>query len=263
MPKRDFPSTKLQKKNGAFIFFCVFRHIKDKRKQNCATKSAQKIIRKDVSSLIISSEAFASAVSPYQVEQVMAKKKVKKKVKKKRKAKRKAAKKVKKIKKKPVKKKKKTKKESSENITALYGNGGDITFTINGETRAGHFDKAASQELVRLLNDYRAKHGKKKLAQTAPLAKAAMVRSKEIAVVFDHRRPNGKMCFSVAKELDGENIAGGYMSAQEIMDAWINSPPHNANMLYSKFKKIGISVFVLKSPLYGIDMYFAAQSFGY
>lgn len=53
------------------------------------------------------------------------------------------------------------------------------------------------------------------------------------------------------------------MSAQEIMDAWINSPPHNANMLYSKFKKIGISVFVLKSPLYGIDMYFAAQSFGY
>lgn len=68
---------------------------------------------------------------------------------------------------------------------------------------------------------------------------------------------------SVAKELDGENISGGYMSAQEIMDAWINSPPHNANMLYSKFKKIGISVFVLKSPLYGIDMYFAAQSFGY
>lgn len=220
-----------------------------------------------ISSLIISSEAFASSVSPYQVEQVMAKKKVKKKVKKKRKAKRKAkkkaAKKVKKIKKKVVKKKKKTKKKSSENITALYGNGGDITFTINGETRTGHFDKAASQELVRLLNDYRAKHGKKKLAQTAPLTKAAMVRSKEITVVFDHRRPNGKMCFSVAKELDGENIAGGYMSAQEIMDAWINSPPHNANMLYSKFKKIGISVFVLKSPLYGIDMYFAAQSFGY
>ena len=216
-----------------------------------------------LSSLIISSEAFASAVSPYQVEQVMAKKKVKKKVKKKRKAKKKAAKKVKKIKKKPVKKKKKAKKKSSENITALYGNGGDITFTINGETRTGHFDKAASQELVRLLNDYRAKHGKKKLAQTAPLTKAAMVRSKEITVVFDHRRPNGKMCFSVAKELDGENISGGYMSAQEIMDAWINSPPHNANMLYSKFKKIGISVFVLKSPLYGIDMYFAAQSFGY
>jgi hypothetical protein len=74
-----------------------------------------------ISSLIISSEAFASAVSPYQVEQVMAKKKVKKKVKKKRKAKKKAAKKVKKIKKKVVKKKKKTKKKSSENLTTPRG----------------------------------------------------------------------------------------------------------------------------------------------
>lgn len=210
-------------------------------------------------SLIIPSASFASPAPSTRTEQVMAKKKKAKK-KTKKKAKKKKSKKT--VKKTAKKGKKKTVKKPSENIGTLYGNGSEITFTINGETRTGHFDKAASQELVRLLNDYRVKHKKKKLTQTKALTKAAMTRSKEITVLFDHKRSNGKMCFSVAKEVSGENIAEGYQSAQETMNAWIHSPGHNANMLYSKFKKIGISVFVLNSPQYGTELY-AVQNFGY
>lgn len=181
----------------------------------------------------------------------------------KRRAKKKPKKKTTKKNTKKIKKtKKKTKKKNSTNFAALYGNGRPFKFKIKGKTYTGFYDAAESQKSVKLLNDYRAKHKKKKLTQTKALTKAAMTRSKEITVLFDHKRPNGKMCFSVAKEVSGENIAEGYQSAQETMNAWIHSPGHNANMLYSKFKKIGISVFVLNSPQYGTELY-AVQNFGY
>jgi Cysteine-rich secretory protein family len=38
----------------------------------------------------------------------------------------------------------------------------------------------------------------------------------------------------------GENIAGGYSSAQSVFNAWKGSPGHNANMLYSQYRVIGI-----------------------
>ena len=149
---------------------------------------------------------------------------------------------------------------TNENVAGLYGNGQDITFSINGQQVTGHFDAQMSMQLVQMLNSYRASHGLGTLATTTALANAAMTRSKEITVVFDHVRPNGSSCFTVSSAVSGENIAAGYANAQSFMNGWMNSPSHNANMLNGSFKAVGISVFAAKTA-YGYT-YFAVQNFG-
>ncbi len=149
---------------------------------------------------------------------------------------------------------------TNENVAGLYGNGQDITFSINGQQVTGHFDAQMSMQLVQMLNSYRASHGIGTLATTTALANAAMTRSKEITVVFDHVRPNGSICFTVSSAVSGENIAAGYANAQSFMNGWMNSPSHNANMLNGSFKAVGISVFAAKTA-YGYT-YFAVQNFG-
>lgn len=229
-----------------------------------------------VSSLIFSSahEAFAAGCVKTE-RQVMGKKKTKKKkVKKAKKAKKPKKKLGKKSKKKPNKKpKKKVKKTNSkakksgkgkyknEDVRPLFGDGSDFSFTINGDTVEGHYDADGSLRLIQLLNDYRAKKGRKPLSASKSLTKAAMIRSREITVVFDHRRPDGSMCFTASKDMDGENIAGGYLTVDAMMDAWIHSPGHNANMLDKSFNRVGISVLAVKSQ-YGFYIYFASQNFG-
>ena len=149
---------------------------------------------------------------------------------------------------------------ANENVAGLYGNGQDITFSINGQQVTGHYDAQMSMQLVQMLNSYRASHGLATLATTTALTQAAMTRSKEITVVFDHVRPNGTSCFTVSSAVSGENIAGGYANAQSFMNGWMNSPSHNANMLNGSFKAVGISVFAVKTA-YGYT-YFAVQNFG-
>jgi len=40
----------------------------------------------------------------------------------------------------------------------------------------------------------------------------------------------------------GENIAFGYSTAAAVMQAWMNSPGHRANILNPNFKEIGVGV---------------------
>lgn len=188
------------------------------------------------------------------------KKKTVKKTKKTKKTKKNKTKKV--VKKTKIKKGKKNGKTTDENVLPLFGDGREETFTINGKQVCGHLDAQKSMELIKMLNDYRAKHGRKRLKTTKELTRAAIIRSREITVVFDHKRPDGSICFTASKAMDGENIAEGFEDAKATMDGWSHSPGHNANMLNSSFKEIGISVFALKSPECDYYIYFAVQNFG-
>lgn len=40
----------------------------------------------------------------------------------------------------------------------------------------------------------------------------------------------------------GENIAKGHRSPAEVMEGWMNSPPHKKNILSPKYKEIGIGI---------------------
>ena len=105
-----------------------------------------------------------------------------------------------------------------------------------------------AQEVVRLVNIEREKAGLAPLTMDATLSAAAQVRAQEIDVSFSHTRPDGTSCFTVLKEFGigyracGENIAKGSPSPARVVEGWMNSAGHRANILNENFTTIGVGV---------------------
>ena len=105
------------------------------------------------------------------------------------------------------------------------------------------------QQVVDLVNKERTKKGLNKLTLDTNLQKAAQIRAKEIETSFSHTRPNGSNFSTVLSELNisyrgsGENIAWGQASPEAVMDAWMNSSGHRANIMNSSFTKIGVGYY--------------------
>jgi uncharacterized protein YkwD len=64
---------------------------------------------------------------------------------------------------------------------------------------------------------------------------------------FDHTDPDGATPWDRAEkagisDLGGENIARGQADAAAVMEAWMNSPGHRANILNCDFKTLGVGV---------------------
>lgn len=101
-------------------------------------------------------------------------------------------------------------------------------------------------EVVRLVNIEREKNGLSPLEQDRTICKAADIRAEEINKLFSHTRPNGSSCFTVLQELDveyvyaGENIAAGYRTPAAVVEGWMNSSGHRANILDGRFRRIGV-----------------------
>ena len=77
----------------------------------------------------------------------------------------------------------------------------------------------------------------------------ALVRAKEIETSFSHTRPNGSKFSTALTEQGvtfkgaGENIAWGQKSPEAVMQAWMNSEGHRANILNKNFTKIGVGYY--------------------
>jgi uncharacterized protein YkwD len=103
-----------------------------------------------------------------------------------------------------------------------------------------------AQEILRLVNEARAKNNLSALQLDATLCAAAEVRAKEVAVRFSHTRPDGTSCFTVLREFGvnynvcGENIALGFTDAQKVFNGWMNSSSHRANILNPNYKFLGV-----------------------
>ena len=63
---------------------------------------------------------------------------------------------------------------------------------------------------------------------------------------FDHNSPtygspfDMLTAFGVNYRAAGENIAMGYGTPQAVVDGWMNSPGHRANILNANFTQIGV-----------------------
>lgn len=101
-------------------------------------------------------------------------------------------------------------------------------------------------EVIRLVNEERAKEGLQPLTKSNDLCKAAGIRAEEIVNLFDHTRPDGRDCFTVLDDYNirymavGENIAAGQSNPSGVMYAWMNSSGHRSNILSDSFGQIGI-----------------------
>lgn len=101
-------------------------------------------------------------------------------------------------------------------------------------------------EILRLVNEERAKAGLSALEYRADAQSAADIRANEIVTVFEHTRPDGSSCFTVLdgikKTAAGENIAEYYQTPAQVMDGWMNSPGHKANILNDKFTGLAVGI---------------------
>ncbi len=118
--------------------------------------------------------------------------------------------------------------------------------------------RTMATDALALVNAKRAENGLGALTWNNGLESCAMVRAQEAASKFSHTRPNGKDWYTVNSELMwGENLAKGYDSAQNVVDAWMASPTHAANILTGDFTTCSIAIYESNGKLY------FAQEFGY
>ncbi len=107
---------------------------------------------------------------------------------------------------------------------------------------------AMEQEVVQLVNQERAKNGLSPLKYDWELARVAEHKSQDMHNIgyFSHTSPTYGSPFNMMKNYGinysaaGENIAKGQTSAQKVMNSWMNSSGHRANILSSKFTHIGV-----------------------
>ncbi|WP_078533975.1 CAP domain-containing protein [Streptomyces sp. AA1529] len=116
-----------------------------------------------------------------------------------------------------------------------------------GSTAAADQESAAESEVLSLVNQERAKAGCKPLTADAKLAALAGDYSEDMARrgFFSHTSPDGKSPWDRAEaagvsDLGGENIARGQANARSVMDSWMNSPGHRANILNCDYRTLGV-----------------------
>lgn len=106
-----------------------------------------------------------------------------------------------------------------------------------------------AEQVVELVNAERAKEGLASLTIDKKVQAAAQVRAVEIKTSFSHTRPNGSSFATALKEQgvtyrrSGENIAWGQRTPQEVVNAWMNSSGHRANIMNENFTKIGVGYY--------------------
>lgn len=103
-----------------------------------------------------------------------------------------------------------------------------------------------AEQVAELVNKERTKAGLQPLAVSQTVTLAAQERAKEIEEVFSHTRPDGSSFSTALAEQNivyrstGENIAWGQRTPEQVMQGWMNSPGHRANILNPNFTAIGI-----------------------
>ena len=107
---------------------------------------------------------------------------------------------------------------------------------------------AFEAEVIRLVNQIRTQNGLKPLTANWELSRVARYKSQDMLEngYFSHNSPTYGSpfqmitAFGLSYRTAGENIAKGYASAQAVVNGWMNSSGHRANILNSSYKQIGV-----------------------
>lgn len=109
-------------------------------------------------------------------------------------------------------------------------------------------DEAA---VLALVNDERQDAGCKPVKASKQLAELAGDFSRSMAIegFFSHLGPDGSSPWDRAEELGildlgGENIARGQESPEDVVEDWMRSPSHRANILNCEYRTMGVGEYV-------------------
>lgn len=103
-------------------------------------------------------------------------------------------------------------------------------------------------EVIRLVNEIRIKNGLNKLTSDWELCRVARIKSQDMKDnnYFSHTSPvygtpfNMIKNFGISYKTAGENIAKGQTNPQAVVNAWMNSSGHRANILNASYTRIGV-----------------------
>ncbi|WP_397537920.1 CAP domain-containing protein [Rummeliibacillus pycnus] len=122
--------------------------------------------------------------------------------------------------------------------------GSNNSTTNSNSSSASQFE----QQVISLTNAERAKEGLPALQADTKLMQSAKAKSDDMAKnhYFDHTSPTYGSPFDQMKSLGisyksaGENIAQGQKTPQEVVQAWMQSPGHRANIMNASYTHIGV-----------------------
>jgi uncharacterized protein YkwD len=111
------------------------------------------------------------------------------------------------------------------------------------------------QDLVDAFNVERARVGMGSLKNDASLNRAAQDWADELARrgVLDHGNFWGRIHAAMpAATAEGEDVAGGQASVAAVMQSWMASPPHRANILGYNYGLVGVGRTVRDGRIYWV-----------
>lgn len=103
-------------------------------------------------------------------------------------------------------------------------------------------------EVVRLVNEIRVQNGLQALKENWELSRVARFKSQDMVDnrYFSHTSPTYGTPFQMIRAFGlsfrtaGENIAYGQRTPQAVVNAWMNSSGHRANILNASYTQIGV-----------------------
>lgn len=117
---------------------------------------------------------------------------------------------------------------------------------------------ALENQVVELVNNERTSRGLRPLTANWQLARVARYKSEDMYRnnYFSHQSPvygspfDMLRSFGISFTAAAENIARGQTTAQSVMNSWMNSSGHRANILNSNFTEIGVGYFNAGTPFW-------------
>ncbi len=103
-------------------------------------------------------------------------------------------------------------------------------------------------EVIRLTNAERVSYGLSELSVNVELSRIARLKSQDMHDnnYFDHTSPTYgtpfemMRAFGISYRAAAENIAMGYRTPESVVEGWMNSSSHRANILSSSYTQIGV-----------------------
>lgn len=154
-------------------------------------------------------------------------------------------------------------------ITFLFISGIFIqVFKRNFSSVLGQATDISIEKLLLYTNEKREKEGLSNLVLNTELSHAASAKASDMFSknYWAHNAPDGKTPWYFIKNSGyqyvyaGENLARGFTTSNEVVDAWIASPSHKENLVSPYYKDIGFAI--VEGKLLGEDTTLVIQMFG-
>lgn len=119
-----------------------------------------------------------------------------------------------------------------------------------------------AEQVAFLVNEERENQGLVPLEMSSVMNESASVRADELTELFSHTRPDGSVCFTIFDEYNisymdfaGENIHSGSSTPEDVMESWLNSSGHRANILDENARYIGVGVAYSEGTYYWVQLF--------